>query len=155
MLFFWSSIANHSPWIEGGEWWPHACLFLPRQACNIVKTTITLQHKCWNVIYTTQNKTLQILVHLNNKDSISFATWLWWVLIFTLFFADYSSISQLDIFHLKKLRDVTWICSFKNFQKKVKYSFFSISYWKLYFSLIFRVFVADMGRKRKGLVTLV
>ena len=32
MLLFWSSIANHSPWIEEGKWWPRACLFVSRQA---------------------------------------------------------------------------------------------------------------------------
>ena len=32
MLFFLSSTANHSPWIEEGEWWPRVCLFLPCQA---------------------------------------------------------------------------------------------------------------------------
>ena len=34
MLFFWSSIVNHSPWMEEGERWPRTCLFLPRQAWN-------------------------------------------------------------------------------------------------------------------------
>ena len=34
MLFFLSYIANHLPLIEEGEWWPHACLFLPCQAGN-------------------------------------------------------------------------------------------------------------------------
>ena len=34
MLFFWSSLANHSPWVEEGEWWPGTCLLLPHQACT-------------------------------------------------------------------------------------------------------------------------
>ena len=40
MLFFWWFIVIHSPWIEGGEWWPRACLFLPRQAWNVEKKPI-------------------------------------------------------------------------------------------------------------------
>ena len=58
MLFFWSFIANHSPWIEEGEWWPHTCLFLPRQAW----TCITLCHSNkLNLLFVTSNLTYLLL----------------------------------------------------------------------------------------------
>ena len=52
MLFFWSSIVNHSPWIEEGEWWPRACLFLPCQACVSMKN-ISLLFLLQNIFWQT------------------------------------------------------------------------------------------------------
>ena len=66
MLFFWSSIANHSLWIEEGEWWPRTCLFLPRQACRRKKLHRTNQSS--NLLWGSfSNRDVTAPIHLEEK----------------------------------------------------------------------------------------
>lgn len=104
---------------------------------NMVKTTITLWHKCCNLIYTTWNKALQILFHLKNKDSIGFATWLMSNNFYMLFFGRLFIYFSIGCFSFEITQRLNLNLLVQKFSDKSKIQLLFHFLWKLYFSLQF------------------